>query len=163
VLHSLVGDSCVDLPLLHSILTSSFGSHLCRVIKKFNECAAPNRRLKTSIICALSHSEAITTRKTKPYKLLWYCRGLSTVTEAITTVGLPVGTTIEDMFRMASQANLKTPVNKGECTIKEEAEAVESTIEKMRRDGEKEREGSRRGLDEDNDRDDTKRPTFSAT
>jgi hypothetical protein len=110
--------------------------HVYRVIKKFNESAAPNRRLETSIICALSHSEAITTRKTKPYRLLGYCRGLSAIVEDDTGVSLPAETTIEDMFFMAKHANLKTPSKNGVCTIKKEAKKAGSTIEQMKRDGE---------------------------
>ena len=101
--------------------------------------AAPNRRLKRSAIHALTHSESITTRNNvQPFKLLWYCEGLSEVAEATTGASLPDGTSAEKMFFMAKQAGLKTPFNNGQCTIKEEAKDVEATIKQMEEDGEKE-------------------------
>ena len=51
-------------------------------------------------------------------------------------MSLPDGTSAKALFYRAQQAGLRTPFNNGKCTIKEEAEKVESTIARMKKDGE---------------------------
>ena len=136
----LVG-ACVVLRLLVLDSNTSFILHTFRVIQKFNKRVDRERRLASSALHALAHSEHISANSNlpggvQPVKVLWYCEGLSTVTEAITRMSLPDGTSAKALFYRAQQAGLRTPFNNGKCTIKEEAEKVESTIARMKKDGE---------------------------